>query len=288
MGREIKQGLDYFPLDTDFFTNKKIKALRRAHGLIGILTYLNILCRIYANGYYFKFDDIEELSMDIAEDIANEQLKRVATCVTETINYLVGQGILAEGLFEGGIISGIAMQEQYVRSAYAAKRKIKMDVHLLVDVGDCIQKIRKKSGESDISSEEKRIYSEEIPISPEESTQSKSKSKNKSKNTIKEKNIKEKEIRHKYGEYQNVLLSDEDLEKLKNEFPVDYNERIERLSSYMASTGKSYKSHLATIRNWARNDKKSTVKDQTFSDGGSFDTADFYDSAIMRAYGEKI
>lgn len=63
-----------------------------------------------------------------------------------------------------------------------------------------------------------------------------------------------KPIRHKYGEYSNVLLSDEDKEKLKSEFP-DWEERIERLSAYIASTGKSYKNHLATIRNWARNDK---------------------------------
>lgn len=60
--------------------------------------------------------------------------------------------------------------------------------------------------------------------------------------------------RHKYGEYQNVLLSDSDIEKLQAEFP-DWQERIERLSSYMASTGKSYKNHLATIRNWAAKDK---------------------------------
>ena len=59
---------------------------------------------------------------------------------------------------------------------------------------------------------------------------------------------------HRYGEYNNVLLSDEDLEKLKAEFPQSWQERIERLSSYMASTGKSYKNHLATIRNWARKD----------------------------------
>ena len=62
-------------------------------------------------------------------------------------------------------------------------------------------------------------------------------------------------IRHKYGEYKNVLLSDEDIEKLKMEFPNDWEDRIERLSSYVASTGKSYKNHLATIRNWARKDK---------------------------------
>lgn len=45
------------------------------------------------------------------------------------------------------------------------------------------------------------------------------------------------------------------LEKLKAEFPSDWDQRIQRLSEYMASSGKSYKNHLATIRNWARRDK---------------------------------
>ena len=41
---------------------------------------------------------------------------------------------------------------------------------------------------------------------------------------------------------------------MKSEFPNDYQSRIERLSEYMASTGKIYKNHLATIRSWARRD----------------------------------
>lgn len=71
----------------------------------------------------------------------------------------------------------------------------------------------------------------------------------------KNKSISKKSPRHKHGEYQNVLLSDDDLEKLKAEFPADWDRRIQRLSEYMASSGKSYKNHLATIRNWARRDK---------------------------------
>ena len=67
-----------------------------------------------------------------------------------------------------------------------------------------------------------------------------------------------KPTKHKYGEYNNVLLTDPELEKLKAEYP-DYEERIERLSSYVASTGKSYKSHYATIRNWARKDADKPV-----------------------------
>lgn len=85
------------------------------------------------------------------------------------------------------------------------------------------------------------------------------------------KNIREKRpIRHKYGEYDNVLLSDADLEKLKNEFPHDWQERIENLSSYIASTGKSYKNHLATIRNWARKEsERRTAQPAVRSTGGN-------------------
>lgn len=57
-----------------------------------------------------------------------------------------------------------------------------------------------------------------------------------------------------YGCYGNVKLSDTDLSKLKAEFPADWQERIDRLSTYMDGSGKSYKNHLATIRNWARRD----------------------------------
>lgn len=65
--------------------------------------------------------------------------------------------------------------------------------------------------------------------------------------------------KHKYGEYKNVLLTDDELQKIKTEYS-DWEDRIERLSSYVASTGKSYKSHYATIRNWARKDKEQPKK----------------------------
>jgi len=75
-----------------------------------------------------------------------------------------------------------------------------------------------------------------------------------------------KTVRHKYGLYENVLLTDEEFQKLQEEFPHDCFERIERLSEYIASTGKKYKSHLATIRAWARKD---TVKNMDGRKGGN-------------------
>ena len=60
-------------------------------------------------------------------------------------------------------------------------------------------------------------------------------------------------VKHKYGEYKNVLLTDTDLEKLKAEIP-DWQGMIERLSGYIESKGVKYKNHLATMRNWNRRD----------------------------------
>lgn len=74
-------------------------------------------------------------------------------------------------------------------------------------------------------------------------------------------------VRHRYGQYQNVLLSDEEVEKLMNEFPNDYQNRIERLSEYMASTGKVYKNHLATMRSWAKRDNRKSQESKSYDHG---------------------
>ena len=67
------------------------------------------------------------------------------------------------------------------------------------------------------------------------------------KNSIKEKEInKEKEI---YGEFKNVKLTKEEYKKLEEKNLLPY---IEKLSSYIASKGKKYKSHYATILTWSR------------------------------------
>ena len=87
-------------------------------------------------------------------------------------------------------------------------------------------------------------------------------------NTNTNPNTKEKApARHEYGQYDNVLLSDEEMDKLKAEFPADWQDRIDRLSEYIASSGKSYKSHLATIRAWAKKDAERPKKPQPVSKG---------------------
>lgn len=119
------------------------------------------------------------------------------------------------------------------------------------------------------------------------STQIREEKRSKDKFSIEER---EKPARHKYGQYQNVLLSDEEMTKLKEEFPRDWNDRIERLSAYMASSGKTYKSHLATIRSWARKDaetKGAEAQKQAPSGPPSFDIDELYETALKRTYGDE-
>ena len=99
-----------------------------------------------------------------------------------------------------------------------------------------------------------------------------------------------KPVRHKYGEYQNVFLTEEEYNKLLDEFPDDYQERIDRLSGYIASTGKTYKNHLATIRNWARKDKeqeKPKAQQRPIKTGTAEELDNFYSMGRAWAEGHK-
>ena len=78
---------------------------------------------------------------------------------------------------------------------------------------------------------------------------------------IRDKSIenRESESARAYGRYQNVFLTDEELADLQASFPTVWGQYIEKLSEYMASTGKRYQSHAATIRRWAGEDAKKTI-----------------------------
>ena len=57
-----------------------------------------------------------------------------------------------------------------------------------------------------------------------------------------------------YGRYNNVFLSDTELDELKAELPDKWEYYLDRLSCHIASTGKQYHSHAATIYKWAQED----------------------------------
>lgn len=58
MARPLKKGLDYFPLNTDFFEDEKIVAISGEFGLKGEIAAVKLLCAIYRNGYFAVWDDL--------------------------------------------------------------------------------------------------------------------------------------------------------------------------------------------------------------------------------------
>ena len=74
------------------------------------------------------------------------------------------------------------------------------------------------------------------------------------------------------GRYENVFLAEAEVAELQADFPTVWKEYIERLSEYMASTGKTYKSHAATLRRWIADDRregKGRLEDYSCKEGDS-------------------
>lgn len=82
-----------------------------------------------------------------------------------------------------------------------------------------------------------------------------------------------------YGEYKNVALTILELAELQKAYPQDWEQKINRLSSYIKQSGKRYDNHYAVIMAWAKEDeaKKTTTE-------SSFNTDEFYKAALNKAY----
>ena len=76
-------------------------------------------------------------------------------------------------------------------------------------------------------------------------------------------NIINNKIYNIYGEFKNVKLTDDEYKKLEEKNLLPY---IEKLSSYIASKGKRYKSHYATILTWSRKESKGNTKQDVTPD----------------------
>ena len=76
------------------------------------------------------------------------------------------------------------------------------------------------------------------------------------KKTDSSQNNRRENARRCFGQYQNVFLLDSELAELQSTYPDQYEDYINRLSAYMASSGKHYANHYATIRKWLDEDSK--------------------------------
>lgn len=65
-----------------------------------------------------------------------------------------------------------------------------------------------------------------------------------------------RERRHKLGEFGHVLLSDDDVTKLDEQFPGFWRDYITKVDEYCEQSGKRYKNYRLTISKWIRKDQQ--------------------------------
>ena len=224
----------WLKLQNDFFSHKEIKKLRKiAGGDTYTVIYLKMLLVSLKNDGCLFYDGVEET---FAEELALE-LDEEKDNVDVTLKFLMVHGLIEETSQNQfslpGTVNAIGAETSGNIRVKRHREKLKA-----LQCNDSVTPMKRI-----VNGEKEKDLEKEID---------------------KEKNMsRPKKTKHKYGQYENVLLTDEDLEKLKIEFS-DWSERIERLSEYIASKGNAYKDHLATIRSWSRREQKAIpIKPQT-------------------------
>ncbi|MBU8770302.1 DUF4373 domain-containing protein [Cytobacillus oceanisediminis] len=222
MARPKKEGMDYFPHDTDAVNDEKIESLRLLYGNDGYAFYFILLERIYRTKQF-------ELDVSDAETI---QILAKKVSVSEDKFLKMLETSLKRDCFDRQ-----AYEERKVLTSEGIKKRASVVVDKRVKMRDKYQQTKEEVSDAETTQE-----------TGVESTQSKVKK------------SKEKKSKNKYAEY--VSMSLEEFEKLKEQFGGQgANDRIEKLNLYKGSTGKTYKSDYLTILNWERkNSKKETSK----------------------------
>lgn len=134
MARPKKPGLDYFPLDSDIFGDKDIRALMGRYGSDGFTLYTYILCEIYkGEGYYLQMDDDWEIFAAQDVGISRDAVKQVLT-------YLLGRSLLVKRTLNGltcksstlaesaAIITSAGIQRRYQLAVAERARKTEVEV----------------------------------------------------------------------------------------------------------------------------------------------------------------
>ena len=286
MARPAKSKLDYFPIYCDH--NESIEYLISRFGYEGYGIYISLLKRIYGeHGYYIIWNERSEYIFSNIGSIDTAKTKEIVNC-------LLDEGVFDREIYEKhSVLTSKEVQENYLY-AVSKRKNISIDERFRL-----------------VNDEETGVNSAQTPINSAETTQRKEK-KIIENNTIEEgENRKDNQVvlcspshtREKArGEFNNVILTESEYEELSRSYP-DIDSSIERLSQYMAATGKSYASHFAVLKKWAdedcknvervncsaappsKQDKNNETKTKAASPPreSSFDIDEFYALAVARS-----
>ena len=118
MARPIKQGLDYFPFDVDFFSDEKIATISGEFGIKGEIATIKLLCAVYRNGYFIEWSDM--LKFKLLKELPGVS----ADLLDQIVNRLVKWGFFDKDLFDSALIlTSIGIQRRYLAISTKMHRK---------------------------------------------------------------------------------------------------------------------------------------------------------------------
>ena len=129
MARPLKNGLDYYPLNVDFFSDIKVRRLIKAGGPQSISILIALLGNIYRDeGYYMRWDN--DLTFLISDLVGVTE-----GAVMETVNKAVHIGFFHAGLFETyKILTSKGIQARYLEAVSRRRQVFLNKNYLLLDV----------------------------------------------------------------------------------------------------------------------------------------------------------
>ena len=149
MARDIETGLGYIPLDLNFFGDRKIRRLQRKCDADAPMVYIALLCTIYREGYYLRWD--EDFSFDLADAIHKDE-----EYVSGVIRACLEIGLLSQEMFEKHhVLTSVGIQRQYNCIGEKSRRKARVNEYSLLinaqEYGDSAQESPEEVPEQDIN-----------------------------------------------------------------------------------------------------------------------------------------
>ena len=128
MARPIKQGLDYFSLDV--VLDSKMELFEAEFGLQGFAFIIKLYQLIYGNGYYYEWNEDEQLLFSKKNNISNEQIDVYLTTAFK-------RNIFNQELYlKYKILTSSGIQKRFFTAVNRRKVVIAVKEYLLIDIKD--------------------------------------------------------------------------------------------------------------------------------------------------------
>jgi len=221
MARPPKNTVDYFPHDANASDGRTLSILFNYFGHEGISAWWLLLERVSAtNNHVIDISNTENM------EYLSAKMKFKPERLQEILSKLASLEAIDSKLFEAGFIWSDnlidRLEDVYKRRKQNLPSKPKLngtETKLMLTETELLYNSKPQSKVKETKVNKSKVY---IPL------------------------------KKSYGEFLNVKLTDEEMDKLKERFNNKAEDFIEQLSIYLRSKGKQYKDHYATILNWAR------------------------------------